>query len=227
VTIAHVWIADLDTLDATEDFLSDDERNRAARFRFAHDRRRFCAARTLLRRLLGDRLGLAGPAVRLGAGPWGKPFLLDPAAGSQLAPHLEFNLSHSGPLAVFAVAEQPLGVDIERADPDLEWPALAQRFFAPEEYRAISTLPDGDRREAFFACWTRKEALVKAAGLGLSYPLDAFEVSVDPDAPPALLAGADPFVPTCWILYELAVPDGYRSCLAAAGPLDVRLHDLP
>jgi 4'-phosphopantetheinyl transferase len=226
-TIADVWIADLDNIDAADDTLSDDERDRAARFRLPHDRRRFCAARALLRRLLGDRLGLPAHAVRLGVGLYGKPFLCGPAPRQGLDPGLEFNVSHSGPIAVYAVAEQPVGVDIQRVDPDLEWPALAQSFFAPSEYMAISALPDADQREAFFACWTRKEALVKAAGLGLSHPMDAFEVSVDPGGPPALLAGAYPFAPDAWTLYELAVLHGYTACLAAAGPLEVRLHGLP
>jgi 4'-phosphopantetheinyl transferase len=226
-TVADVWIADLDTVDAAEDTLSEEDRDRAARFRFSHDRRRFCAARTLLRRLLGDRLGVPASALRFGAGPYGKPFLLSPAPGQGLDPGLEFNVSHSGPMAVCAVAGQPLGVDIQRVNPDLEWPALAQGFFAPGEYLAITSLPEAERRDAFFACWTRKEALVKAAGLGLSHPLDAFEVSVDPGAPPVLLAGAHPFAPNDWTLYELAAPRGYRACLAAAGPLDVRLRSLP
>jgi 4'-phosphopantetheinyl transferase len=166
------------TLDAAE-------RDRAGRFRFAVDRDRFVSRRGQLRRLLGGYLGR--PAAAIGYGETGnsKPVIGD-------GDGLRFSLSHSDDMALCAVARGiELGCDIERHRPDLADPEVARRLFAPAEYQAIEALPESQRSAAFFNCWTRKEAFVKAIGLGLSYPLDAFEVSVAPGEPAALLRGGD------------------------------------
>jgi 4'-phosphopantetheinyl transferase len=160
--------------------LSDVERQRAERFRYAKHRHRYIVARASLRQLLAERLRIAPQAVELVETSYGKPRLA-PTHGSA---DLEFNLSHSEDLAVYAFANgRAVGVDIEliREFPDAD--NLAENFFSPQEIAALGSLSPDRRSLAFLACWTRKEAFVKALGLGLSCPLDAFDVTIEPHAP--------------------------------------------
>jgi 4'-phosphopantetheinyl transferase len=152
--------------------LSAEERERAARYRFDRDRREFVWFRAHLRTILGAYLGLTPEAVPLQTDEFGRPVL----TGS--CNRLTFNLSHSHGVAVYAVSVAcKLGVDIEqvRCLPDSD--QIAVRFFAPQE---VTELLQQDHRDeaAFFRCWTRKEAFVKAMGMGLQIPLSAFQVSV-------------------------------------------------
>jgi len=156
------------------------ERAQAERFRFERDRRRFIVRRAQLRRLLASHVGADAAALRFETNPFGKPRL----AGG---PH--FSLSHSGERMMVAIADVEVGCDIEWIDPALAWRPLAETLFAAAERVALAALPEPEARAAFFRCWARKEAFVKALGLGLSYPLDAFAVSVSPEA--ALLAGGE------------------------------------
>jgi 4'-phosphopantetheinyl transferase len=159
--------------------LSPDERQRAERFRYVEHRQRYIVARASLRRLLAERLYIAPRAVELVETSYGKPRLA-PVHGSA---GLEFNLSHSGVLAVYAFTSgRAVGVDVEliRQIPDAD--NLAESFFSPQEIAALRSLPLDRRSLAFLSCWTRKEAFIKALGLGLSCPLDAFDVTIDPDA---------------------------------------------
>jgi 4'-phosphopantetheinyl transferase len=161
-------------------FLSPDERQRAEKFRFAKHRRRYVMARANLRRLLAERLRIAPREVELVANGYGKPRLA-PVHGSV---DLDFNLSHSEALAVYAFTSgRAVGVDVEliRQVPDAD--DLAGSFFSPGETKALRAFPPDRRSLAFLACWTRKEAFIKAVGVGLSCPLDAFDVAIDPDAP--------------------------------------------
>jgi 4'-phosphopantetheinyl transferase len=179
----HVWYASLDELPEAvfRKPLSHDERERSQRFRFDRDRRRFVTARGLLRIVLAHYVSLEPADLRFGYSPRGKPFL----AGSG-GPC--FNTSHSGGLVVLAVArDRQLGVDIEqeRAVPEVE--DLARRYFSPWEQAELRRLPARERQPAFFRCWTRKEAFVKATGSGLSYPLDAFDVTLSPHEPARIL----------------------------------------
>jgi len=155
-----------------------DERAHADRFRFARDRRRFIARRARLRQLLGAWVGRAPDALRFGENSHGKPILADGPC---------FSLSHSADMMMLAIGDVAVGCDVERIDPALDWPPLAETFFTATERAALAALPPEAARRAFFACWARKEAFVKALGLGLSWPLDAFDVSVG--ATPALLSG--------------------------------------
>lgn len=136
--------------------LSSDERHRAARFRFERDRRRFLAARGALRDILAGYLGLDPGEVRFSYGPAGKP---------ALAPFLGFNLSHSGDLALCAVAAgREVGVDLERVHPVRRLERIAARFFPLGERAALDRLPKPEKTEAFLRLWTRAEALYKVAG---------------------------------------------------------------
>jgi 4'-phosphopantetheinyl transferase len=160
--------------------LSREERQRAGKFRYAQHRRHYIVARASLRRLLADRLRIAPRAVEFIETKHGKPRLA-PVHGSA---DVEFNLSHSGILALYAFTRgRAVGVDVEliREIPDVD--DLAERFFSVTETASIGALPLDRRSLAFLACWTRKEAFIKALGLGLSCPLDAFDVTIDPDAP--------------------------------------------
>lgn len=160
--------------------LSRDERERAEKFRYAEHRQHYIVARANLRRLLAERLGICPRAVELVETRYGKPRLA-PVHGSA---DVEFNLSHSGILALYAFTRgRAVGVDVEliREIPNAD--DLAERFFSVTETALLRALPLDRHSLAFLACWTRKEAFIKALGLGLSYPLDAFDVTIDPDAP--------------------------------------------
>src|SRR5208283_3082224 len=102
---------------------------------------------------------------------------------------LDFNVSHTAGLALLAFARgRKIGIDVERIRRDFGTAEIAERFFSKAERAALRELPQEQRHEAFFRCWTRKEAFIKALGEGLSHPLDQFDVSLDPHAPAALLA---------------------------------------
>jgi 4'-phosphopantetheinyl transferase len=161
--------------------------------------------------LLGAYSGLPPTALRFQYGPQGKPFL----EGSDV----QFNLSHSGNLALFAFARsRALGVDLEATDRAVEGDALAARFFSPAENAELAALPPEVRQAAFFACWTRKEAYIKATGLGLSLALDSFDVSVAPGRSARLLATRPRAEEaTHWQLTDLSVGPGYAGALCVAG----------
>ncbi len=209
----HVWALALDEAASAPErwwaSLSLAERERAERFRFERDRRRFVAAHGQLRALLGRYCGRPAAAITFTYNAYGKPALPD-------AP-LSFNLSHSGEVALIAVAAAGrLGVDIEAAQADLAGLAIAEQFFSSAEVAALRGLPEAERVSAFFNCWTRKEAFVKARGEGLSFPLKAFDVSLAPGAPAALLhTRPDPAEAARWTLTALTPAEGYVAALAA------------
>jgi 4'-phosphopantetheinyl transferase len=179
--------------------LGDDERARADRFRFPRDRRRFVVRRARLRQLLGGWVGRAPEALVFGENGHGKPVLADGPP---------FSLSHSADMMMLAIGDADVGCDIEWIDPALDWPPLAETFFTTAERNALAALPPEAGRRAFFACWARKEAFVKALGLGLSYPLDAFDVSVSGAA--ALLSGGEG-----WVMDDASGMPGFATALVA------------
>jgi 4'-phosphopantetheinyl transferase len=158
-----------------EPLLCDEERARAAQFRFAPDRRRFVAAHAALRRALAEQIGQRPEALRFTRSAFGKPSLAD-------GPRLHFSLSHSQALGLVAIGRRgPLGVDVEVLRPVPDALELAGRHFTPAEQAALAALPAAEREHAFLVCWTRKEACLKAIGLGLIVPPDRFEVGIDAD----------------------------------------------
>lgn len=206
---ASVALFDLDLaaadLDGCFALLDRAERERAAAFRRPRDRDRFIARRGQLRTHLAYELGVAPYDVRIVADEHGKPMLVDD-------PDLAFNLSHSNGLALCATMRGGhIGCDIEWRNPELACPNVAKRLFAPEEYAALSALPREEWVEGFFNCWTRKEAYVKALGLGLSYPLDAFTVSVAPGTP----ARFDRVEPG-WTLLSFEPAPGFQAALVTS-----------
>jgi 4'-phosphopantetheinyl transferase len=198
----QLWLADLDRppvpLAALAATLDPEERKRAARFRFVVHRRRFTAGRGLLRRLLGELLGVAPEGLAFAYGEKGKPRLVAGAAarregprslqGSELETGLRFNLSHSANGALLAVARgRELGVDLEALRPMDDAEALVERFFHPAERRTFAALAPEGRVTAFFSGWTRKEAYLKARGDGLSLPTTEFEVALTTGGPLGLI----------------------------------------
>ncbi len=155
--------------------LSVAELERAARFYRDSDRDRYVCAHAALRGILGSLLNAEPCDLEFVTGDAGKPAL----AGSG-APAVEFNLSHSGDVVLIAVGSgRPVGVDVERVSARPDLPALADRFFSKGEADRIRAVPQLARTQAFLRVWTRKEAYVKACGVGLSAPLNSFEVLVE------------------------------------------------
>jgi 4'-phosphopantetheinyl transferase len=209
----HVWRADLEQpLELQEAFLGlldQDERARAARFHFEMHRRRFVLGRGFLRVLLGRYLGRAPEQVRFVYGPYGKPALAD--ADSRL----RFNTSHSHELAVYAfVQDSEIGVDVEYIKTDFASEDIARHFFSAYEVETLMALAENERAAAFFRCWTRKEAYIKAIGSGLSHPLDEFDVTFAADQPAALLRDRrDTDATSRWSMFNLEFND-YAGALA-------------
>lgn len=216
----HCWYVDLDVPPETEAgfyaTLRGDERSRSARFRFDRDRRRFIVAHGVLRGLLGRYLRTHPGQLRFVHNAFGKPEL-----GPGFGRRLTFNLSHSADLAVIAVANAEVGVDVEciRAQP--EYAEVARCYFSVAEVEQLNGLPSHLRAEAFFSCWTRKEAYVKARGEGLAMPLASFSVPVTTDpvhAPLDLHAASTDIAPAKhWSLCALQPAPGYVGALAIEG----------
>lgn len=195
-----------------EALLGDDEKERAARFHFNHDRQSFIITRGVLRCLLGRYLGMDPSSVQLEYGVQGKPAL---PAGTPV----EFNVSHSGGWAALAFTVGcPVGIDLELIRPMSDMQSLAERFFCPEETAEILAAPGGERERAFFNCWARKEAFIKALGEGLSAPLNGFQVSASPEMPPRVVhVRRDAREAQAWNLHDLQLSSSYVAALAYRG----------
>jgi 4'-phosphopantetheinyl transferase len=216
----HVWRAPLDR-PADEcrrlgESLSTDERERAGRFRFDHHRARYVVCRGLLRALLARYLGVAAGEVRFSYGEHGKPALAAPAGSA-----LEFNVTHAEGMALFAVTpDRALGVDLEQVRCPADLPALVQSVFSGNEQAVFHGLPASQRLEAFFRCWTRKEAYMKAIGQGMALPPELIDVTLSPGVPARLLAvRGEPLDGTRWLLVDLPPWPGYAAALAIEGPI--------
>ncbi len=195
--------------------LSSGEQGRAQRFRFPVHRQRFILAHAALRNILSRYLGLPARRLEFNHNAYGKPELTLQDGGDWLS----FNLSHSHSLALVAVSiKRAVGVDIEQLRVDLADEKIAQRFFSTREVADLRSLPEDQRTQAFFACWTRKEAFIKALGQGLSMPLDAFDVSLLPEEPARIIqTRPDPAQALQWNLYSLWPEVGYIGALVVEG----------
>ena len=215
----HVWRAALDLpagpLQELRAALSTDEQTKATRFHFEKDRHHYTAARGTLRNLLGRYLEVEPGKLRFSYNPYGKPELLLDSGEN----YLRFNLAHSHGLALFAFTRvRQIGIDLEWIRPGFATEEIAERFFSPAEVTVLRSLPKEARPRAFFNCWTRKEAFIKARGVGLSLQLARFTVTLAPGEPAALLNAADdPQASRRWALRELEVPEGYTAALAVEG----------
>jgi 4'-phosphopantetheinyl transferase len=195
--------------------LAPDERARASRFRFPVHRDRFVVARGVLRQILGDVVDADPSRLMFEYGRHGKPSLGGAFAGADL----RFNVAHSETLAVYAISHGlEVGVDVEWLHPLPDAELLAERFFSAREQDALRSLPAAQRLAAFFACWTRKEAFLKATGEGLSRSLDSFDVAVDPALPARLERVADDACEaSLWSLAEIRPATDYLGTVAFAG----------
>jgi len=215
----HVWRAQLELppsqVKRLRGILTDDEVDRANRFSFEIDRQRFIAARGTLRSILSRYITIDPGHLRFYYNQYGKPFL-DPEFSSYL---LNFNLSHSGSMALYAITRNmEIGVDVERVHSDFAYEEIAKRFFSANEVSILRVIPTEKKLEAFYTCWTRKEAYAKAHGKGLSLPLDSFDVSFAPWEPPMLSITKDePQDRSLWTLLDLKPGLGYVGALAVKG----------
>lgn len=213
----HLWYAHLvrppEAVEELTALLSSDEIERARRFRFERHRRRFLVRRGLLRRLLGAYLDVDPASVEFTYGARDKPSVGTEGDGNR---RLEFNLSDSEELAAYAVARGvELGVDVEvlREMPDAL--SIAESFFSESEREVLRSVPEERRARAFFHCWTRKEAYLKAIGEGLAEPLDSFSVSLLPGEEARFLDfRSESEDPASWTLVHLSPNDGAVGALA-------------
>jgi 4'-phosphopantetheinyl transferase len=209
----HIWRAFLDDQDSDALFetLAPDERARAGRFVHDRDRRRFVAGRGILRAILALYLQCLAGEIEFAYEPEGKPRLRD--NGSR-RPSVRFNLSHSYDLAVYAIStDREIGIDVEAIRSDFDPGEIARRFFSAREFAELLALPAHQRNEGFFACWTRKEAYLKARGSGFGIPLDSFDVSMTPGMPEILTCTDE----NRWILRSFHPADGYAGAVVADG----------
>jgi 4'-phosphopantetheinyl transferase len=202
----------VDIMDRLESTLSEDEKERAARFHFAADRDRFIAAHGGLRDVLSRYLHCAPNQFSFSKNSYGKPALHDH--------QLEFNLSYSGDFALIATSpERKVGIDVERIRSGISSHVIAQQYFSKQEFAELQSLPLERRETAFFTCWTRKEAYIKAQGLGLSLALESFDVSLTANEPALLrTTRPDSQEATRWTLFSLDVDPCYQAAAAVHGP---------
>lgn len=210
----HLWLVDLEISEqrslALSSLLSPYEQSRAARFVFPRDRLRFIAARGHLREILSRYDSVSADRITFVANSYGKPFL---NGGSRL----QFNLSHSESLALIGITlDRAIGVDIEAAKPELASDDVAKQCFSAREFESLSSVPEADRCREFFTIWTLKEAYIKALGMGLSYELDAFDVSTTAENA-LLLDTNDVAAPDKWTLHPLQTVAHFSAALAYEG----------
>ena len=197
--------------------LSPDEKARADRYHFAKDRNRFVVARGLLRELLGRYLCQVPGGLEFAYGPYGKPAL----SGANAVNGVSFNLAHSAGLAVYAISRQRnLGIDVELIQPESAGEDIARRYFSAREVSDLRTLPPEERTQAFFRCWTCKEAYLKALGTGLQTPLDSFSVSLLPSQTVGFLTGVEPR----WHMAGFRPSNSYAAALVYDGSPCSILH---
>jgi 4'-phosphopantetheinyl transferase len=217
----HVWRVNLETyevyLQHLKASLSSDEQLRADKFYFQRDRNHYIAARGILRSILGRYLACRPSALRFVYSRFGKPALVGAESGQSLF----FNVSHSHELALMAFSRVgDIGVDVEYMRPGIEYTRLAQRFFSEYERRELLPLPPAQLHRAFYCCWTRKEAYIKARGLGLQLPLEQFDVSVHPEQPAVFLGSREEGQHIeDWSLYHLLPGTEYAgACVVRGAP---------
>ncbi len=214
----HVWECDLtatdDRRDTCVDLLSGDERDRAGRFRFDDDRMRWVASRAALRCVLSRYLDKTPGQIDFYYGANGKPELKRNSGG------LHFSLSHAADRALIAVTRSaPVGIDLEKLRELPDRDAIAAAQFSEGEQCQLRQTPAADRSRAFFSCWTRKEAVIKATGEGLAMPLKSFEVTVDPDQPPAVRSIEECYgAISDWTLLNIETAPEYIGALAVRAP---------
>lgn len=213
----HVWCADLNVSENTHEMLAKhlniDEQNRAARFVREQDRSHFIAARGILRDILSRYSYIAPQDIKFNYGVNGKPSL----SAEQNQGKIYFNLAHSHDLAIYAITYlSQLGVDIEYTKRNIEALDIAERFFSKNEIASMQALPVSEQVAAFYKIWTRKEAFVKAIGVGLSHPLDQFSVNNALEKFEIVFHKHDPHIKNDWYIHDIAIFPDYVAALSLA-----------
>jgi len=211
----HLWSIPLDAHETAplRALLSPDEQARASRFHFERDAERFIVGRGVLRTILASYLDVPDPSqLALRVGEHGKPVLADGA--------VFFNLAHSGALGLLGIArDAEIGVDLELVRDFDDMPRVMRASFAPAEVEAIVALDSQYRVAAFYRCWTRKEAVLKALGSGLARPLDSFGVDVGERSPAVLwMDGQSPEDVASWKVQHLTPAAEHIGAVAWTGP---------
>ena len=217
----HVWAFTLDGTPALVEFcrasLSEAERQRADRFIFERDRIRHTIAHGVLRHLLSRYCHIAPESLQFTATSAGKPSLWIPGGSGTAA--IQFNLTHSDERALLGVStDRELGIDIEKVRSNIEALAISDRYFFGSERDAIQNAPSPSRDSTFFRYWVAKEAVLKAQGIGLGFPLDGFRVNFLPDGHAAYIDTLDPAALSGdWTVKMLSCDDGWHGAVAARG----------
>ncbi|MEY4386800.1 MAG: hypothetical protein RLY20_2083 [Verrucomicrobiota bacterium] len=215
--LVDLWTVRLDasahTIESAQQQLSPEERMRVSEFRNEIARRNFVIARAALRLILGRHLEIDAPSIQFSLGAQGKPALAGTVAGK-----LEFNLTHSGDLALVATSRQTVvGIDVERMRPMPDALRIAERFFSKDESAKLKMLTDTERSAAFLNLWTRKEALAKATGIGIANTLARFAVTSGDEAIVTAIDG-DTRQAAEWTLHAFRPVAGYVGAVAARSP---------
>lgn len=220
----HIWCvplqAEQEQLQQWWRLLSPDEQKKAERYRFEKNTRQYIQARGILRQLLGEYLDCSPDSIEFGYNTYDKPTL-------QPENKLKFNVSHSGEMALLAFNwEDEIGVDIEDSTREIEIDVVAKHFFSPNEVNTLMALPLSEQQITFFNCWTRKEAIIKALGTGLAFPLNQFEVSMKVGSPARLLATHwDPEEAANWYMASFTPAENYIGAFAVrASVIDLQLY---
>lgn len=222
---AHIWQIELNRTDEIiknlPELLDETERAKALSFRFGKDKRNYITAHCGMREILSFYLGICPQNIEFEANFYGKPFL------RRNDIDLRFNLSHSHERALLAVTRgKEIGVDIELIRNSIAEENLAEQFFSPLEAETLRNLPKGLQTKAFFDCWTRKEAFIKAVGKGLSYPLKDFTVAFTPSERARLIALENsPIRAEDWQIVKLNVAEDYAAAMAVeAQSIETKLY---
>ena len=216
----HIWLIELDAepdlLNAWRGTLSEDEQRKANRFHFARDRNRYIAGRGQLRELLATYLEITPAEVHFAYGPSGKPKLAESSDASKV----HFNLSHCENIALLGVTyDAEIGTDIERVRKVQDRDLVAKYFFAPREFDRLMGIADSHSEEAFFRCWTRKEAFLKARGTGITEGLHAFEVDFADERRASFTAMKPEFgAISDWSLEAIHLGAGWTGAVAVCTP---------
>ena len=225
---AHIWRTDLNLFSRKvaeiDKFLSPEERHRASRFCFEHDKKRFIVGRGLLRILLGNYLDIPPAQIEFVYGEYGKPKLKD----SVNHKNIFFNVTHSNELVLYAFSPCPwIGIDIEYVRHINRTIDMAKRFFHLKEYHLLESLPSNKRTEVFYKLWTCKEAYLKATGQGLA-GLEDVEI-IDRDNKQIIVVHEDAksIALNNWCLYKIKPENGYCGAIAIKGQdWEIKLREI-
>ncbi len=214
----QIWIVNIETLKVKQDFFYDllnkDETRRASKFRFEKDSSTFILTRGVLKWLLGHYLNQSPNTISFEYGPFGKPYYMNQK-------NLNFNVSHSGSIAVIGFVRQlEFGIDVEYVKHDFDVMDIVDNYFSKKEIAALQNLPKDKQTDMFYRGWTRKEAFIKAKAKGLSFPLDAFSITMDSDKTAEVYETLwDDTEKSLWRIIPFKSAPGYKSAFAALGAI--------